>query len=125
MRGAAGSPSMSKIGLAGVSGEWYIEELREQEVAMPRFLVCHTVPGITREALEQLSQAAQEDPEVRGISSWSNLTTGVVHCVFEAPSADVLASWFEKMDVPYDRITTVEVEGEGGTLRDVTEHVTA
>lgn len=87
---------------------------------MPRFMACHTVPGITRDALERLAEAAQQDPEVAGVSSWSNLSDGVVHCVFDAPSADALAGWFTRMDVPYDRITLVEVEGERGMLRDVT-----
>ena len=86
---------------------------------MPRFIACHTVRGITREALEQVSAASQHDPAVHGIASWSNLSEGVLHCVFDAPSQEALAGWFDKMQVPYDRITHVEVEGQAGTLRDV------
>lgn len=86
---------------------------------MPRFIACHTVEGITREALEQVSAASQQDPEVRGIASWSNLREGILHCVFEAPSREALAAWFDRMKVPYDRITRVEVEGQAGVLRDV------
>ena len=86
---------------------------------MPRFLACHTVKGITHEALEQVAAASQQDPDVHGVASWSNLTEGVLHCVFDAPSRDALAAWFEKMKVPYDRITRVEVEGQAGQLRDL------
>jgi hypothetical protein len=69
--------------------------------------------------LEQVSAASQNDSAVRGIASWGNLHEGVLHCVFDAPSREVLAAWFQKMQVPYDRITRVEVEGQGGVLRDL------
>ncbi|MBI4474131.1 MAG: DUF4242 domain-containing protein [Acidobacteria bacterium] len=86
---------------------------------MPRFIACHTVKEISREALEQVSAASQQDPDVHGVASWSNLSEGILHCVFDAPSREALAAWFDKMKIPYDRITQVQVEGQAGVLRDV------
>lgn len=86
---------------------------------MPRFIACHTAKGLTREALQQVSTASQQDPDVLGICSWSNLSEGVLHCVFDAPSRDALAAWFDRMKVPYDRITRIELEGQAGALRDL------
>jgi hypothetical protein len=36
----------------------------------------------------------------------------------EAPDKKSLAAWFEKMKVPCDGITAVELEGERGTVRE-------
>ena len=37
----------------------------------------------------------------------------------EAPSKDVLAAWFQKMQVPCDYITPVELEGERGVVKEL------
>ena len=86
---------------------------------MPRFLACHTVPGVTQKMLEDVNKAAQQDRQVKGISSYTSLSEGVVHCIFEAPSQEVLAGWFKKMKMPYDRITKLELEGSAGVFRKV------
>lgn len=86
---------------------------------MPRFLACHTVPGVTQQMLEQMAKAAQQDPAVKGINSYTSLSEGVVHCIFEAPNKEALAKWFKKMKLPYDRITKVELVGTAATFRKV------
>ena len=86
---------------------------------MPRFIACHTMPGVTRAMMEQAGQAAQNEPGIKGVASYSNLSKGVVHCVFDAPNEQNLAAWFQKMKMPYDRIVQVELEGELGKLREL------
>lgn len=88
---------------------------------MPKFLCNHTVPpgGVTREQLSQLSQAAQQDPVVKGHRSFSNLSEGKIVCIFEAPDKDTLGAWFQKMGLPYDSITLMELEGAGGVIQEV------
>ena len=86
---------------------------------MPRFIACHTMPGVTRAMMEQASQAAQNHPQVKGVASYSNLSQGIVHCVFDASSQEALAEWFQKMEIPYDRIVRVELEGELGRFREL------
>lgn len=86
---------------------------------MPKFMSSHTMPAgaMRREQVDQLAQAAQNDPVVRPYRSFLNLAEGKVFCVMEAPTKDALAAWFKKMNMPCDFITPVELEGERGTIK--------
>src|SRR5256884_1581421 len=53
----------------------------------------------------QVSAASQQDPNVKGLSSYANLTEGKIFCVWEAKQPEAIVSWFTKMQVPYDSIT--------------------
>ena len=88
---------------------------------MPKFMGIHTLPpgGFTREQLDQFAQAAQQDPTVRGDRSFVNLSEGKAVCVLEAPDQEAVAAWFEKMGMPYDSITQLELEGDGGVIQEV------
>lgn len=85
---------------------------------MPKFMSSHTMPAgsLQREQVNQLAQAAQNDPVVRPYRSFLNLSEGNVFCIMEAPSKDALAAWFQKMQMPCDYITPVEFEGERGVV---------
>jgi hypothetical protein len=37
----------------------------------------------------------------------------------EAPDKDTLAAWFQKMQMPCDSITSVELEGDHGTVNEL------
>jgi hypothetical protein len=86
---------------------------------MPKFMSAHTMPpgALKREQVDQLAQAAQNDGTVRPYRSFLNLAEGKVVCVMEAPSKEALAAWFQKMSMPCDYITPVELEGERGTVK--------
>jgi hypothetical protein len=86
---------------------------------MPKFMSNHTMPAgaMKREQVDQLAQAAQNDPIVQPYRSFLNLAEGRVFCVMEAPSKEALTAWFKKMNMPCDNITPVELEGERGTLK--------
>ena len=88
---------------------------------MKRFLCLHTVPprSMTREQVEQIGKASQNDPVIHGIRSFLNLTEGKIACVFDAPDQQSLVQWFQKMNVPFDLIVPVELEGEHGTICEV------
>ncbi len=88
---------------------------------MPKFMGIHTMPpgGFTREQLNQFAQAAQQDPVVRGYRSFVSLSEGKVVCIFEAPDKEALAAWFQKMGMPFDSITRVELEGDRGVIEEV------
>ena len=88
---------------------------------MSKFMSCHTMPAkaLKREQVDQLAQAAQRDPVVRPYRSFLNLSEGKVLCIMEAPSQQALAAWFEKMQMPCDYITPVELEGERGLVKEV------
>ena len=87
---------------------------------MPKFMSSHTVPagGLGREQVDQLARAAQDDAKISPYRSFLNLSEGKVFCVMEAPSKEELAGWFQKMQMPCDYITPVELEGERGTVRE-------
>lgn len=86
---------------------------------MPKFMSAHTMPAgaLKREQVDQMAQAAQNDPTVKPYRSFLNLAEGKVVCVMEAPSKEDLAAWFKKMNMPCDYITPVELEGERGTVK--------
>ncbi len=88
---------------------------------MPKFLSSHTVPAgaFKREQVNQMAEAAKNDPKVKPYHSFLNLSEGKVVCVMEAPDQETLAAWFSKMQFPCDFITPVELEGERGTVKEV------
>ena len=87
---------------------------------MPKFMSSHTMPAgvLQREQVSQLAQAAQNDLTVRLYRSFLNLSEGKVVCVMEAPDKQALAAWFQKMKMPCDYITPVELEGEWGVVKE-------
>jgi hypothetical protein len=96
---------------------------------MPKYICTHTfAPGqITREQAQEISNASQKDPTVKGERSFLNLTAGKGVCIWEAPNERDLAAWFDRMKVPYDAIVPVELEGYRGKLTELTptrEHAT-
>lgn len=88
---------------------------------MPKFMSSHTVPAgqMKREQVSQMAEAARNDPQVKPYRSFLNLSEGRVFCVMEAPSKETLSAWFQKMQMPCDHITPVEIEGDCGELCDV------
>jgi len=88
---------------------------------MPRFMSSHSVPpgAIRGEQVKQLADAARNDPVVQPYRSFLNLSDGKIFCVMEAPDKDTLAAWFQKMQMPCDSITSVELEGDHGTVNEL------
>ena len=87
---------------------------------MPKFMSSHSMPAgaLQREQVNQLAQAAQNDPTVHPYRSFLNLSEGKVFCIMEAPDKQALAAWFQKMQMPCDYITPVELEGERGVVKE-------
>ena len=87
---------------------------------MPKFMSSHTLPAgaLQREQVNQMAQAARNDPKVRPYRSFLSLSEGKVVCVMEAPDKQTLADWFKTMKMPCDHITPVELEGECGAHKD-------
>jgi hypothetical protein len=87
---------------------------------MSKFMSSHTMPAgaLKREQVNRLAQAALNDPTVRPYRSFMNLSDGKVICVMEAPNKEALAAWFQKMQMPCDHITPVELEGERGEVKE-------
>ena len=88
---------------------------------MAKFMCTHTLPPgkFSEEQLRQFAQAAQQDATVKGYRSFVNLAEGKAVCVMEASRSDQVASWFKKMEMPFDSITQVTLEGERGAINQV------
>jgi hypothetical protein len=78
----------------------------------------HTIPpgNFSADQMRQFAQAAQQDPAVKGYRSFANLEEGKAFCVMEASDKKTLANWFDRMGMPYDGISKVELEGDRGDV---------
>jgi hypothetical protein len=87
---------------------------------MAKFMSSHTMPAgaLQREQVDQMARAAQNDPSVRPYRSFLNLSEGRVPCIMEAPDQQALEAWFQKMKMPCDYVTPVELEGDRGAVSD-------
>ena len=85
---------------------------------MAKFMCTHTIPPgkFSSDQLQQFADAAQHDPAVKGYRSFANLAEGKAICVMEASNKEAVAAWFNKMGMPFDSITKVELEGERGHI---------
>src|SRR5262249_52886984 len=92
----------------------------EECEAMPKFMSSHKMPAgaLGREEEDQLALAAMHDPVGRPDRGVLNTAGGKIYCVMEAPSAEALAAWFLKMQMPCDGITPVELEGDRGVVKE-------
>jgi hypothetical protein len=86
---------------------------------MAKFMCTHSVKGITREQYAQVAAASQQDPVVKGLESYANLTEGKIYCLWQAPQREAIAAWFQKMNVPFESITQIELEGIKGVVQSV------
>ena len=87
---------------------------------MPKFLVYHTLPtGLSLEQIQQVAQATQAHPEVKGCQSFLNLTQGKGVCTWEGPDSDAVAIRLRQLEIPFDDILELEVEGERAVMQKV------
>jgi len=88
---------------------------------MPKFMCQHTLPphGVSKEQVDQMAAAIRKDPVVRPYRSFFNLAEGKVFCIMEAPNPAALANCYKKLNLPYDFIAEVELEGEYGAINEV------
>ena len=88
---------------------------------MPKFMCSHTLPPgkFTTEKVREFAKATQQDVAVKGYRSFINLAEGKAMCILEAPNKETISSWFKKMEMPFDSIVQVELEGERGTVQSV------
>jgi len=87
---------------------------------MPKFMSSHSLlPGaIKRDQVNQLANAALNDPVIQPYRSFLNLSEGKMFCVMEAPDKNSLEAWFQKMQMPCESIIPVELEGERGNVNE-------
>jgi hypothetical protein len=90
---------------------------------MKRLMVLHTMPpeALSLEKIQEVEGAMRQEPEIRGYRSFLNLTEGRIVCLIDAPDAETLGAYFRRAEIPFDRITEVEIEGERGQFTNLRE----
>jgi hypothetical protein len=88
---------------------------------MPKFMGIHTfAPGaFNAEQVCQLSEASQQDSTVHGYRSFLSLAEGKAVCILEAPDRESVMGWFNRMNLPYDSVCELDMEGEGGRMQEL------
>jgi len=81
---------------------------------MPRFIIERSVPGLTRDQLNEAgrrSSAVLADmPDVRWIRSYVSDVDGKIYCEYDAPSAEAIREHARRAGLPVDRISEVALE---------------
>ena len=54
---------------------------------------------------------------VKGYRSFCSLAEGKAVCILEAPDKESVAAWSQKMGMPTDSITALELEGKRGVVQ--------
>ena len=87
---------------------------------MPKFLSIHTLPPgeFSLEQIEEIAARGQNDPDVRGYRSFHSLAEGRIVWILDAPNKEAVYAWCEKMGLPIDGVTQLELEGHVGVIRD-------
>ena len=86
---------------------------------MPKYMTTHTFPAgsLTPERIEEIADAGQHDPNVRGYRSFHSLSEGRIVWLLEAPDREAVVAWVRRQGLPLDGITELELEGHVGIIR--------
>lgn len=81
---------------------------------MARYIVERSIPGMTREQLNEAGRRSvavlNELPGVRWIRSCVSEVEGKIYCEYDAPSADAIREHARRAGLPVDRIAEVAIE---------------
>lgn len=90
---------------------------------MPRYMGIHTLPtdAFSYEEVCRIADASQHDERVKGYRSFLSGSGGKAVCILDAPDKESVEAWFREMKLPTDAVCEVEIEGEGGTMKELRE----
>jgi Protein of unknown function (DUF4242) len=81
---------------------------------MPRFIIERSVPGLTREQLNDAGRrsnaALASMPDIRWIRSYVSDFDGKIYCEYDAPSAEAIREHARRAGLPVDRISEIAIE---------------
>lgn len=81
---------------------------------MPRYIIERSVPGLTRDALQQASMKSKEVlagmPEVVWIKSYVSEAEGKIYCEYDAPNPEAVREHARRAGLPADKISEVALE---------------
>ena len=65
--------------------------------------------------IEHAEFCTSAGPRGQGLPKFFSLAEGKAVCILEAPDKESVAAWFQKMGMPTDSVTALELEGERGS----------
>ena len=74
--------------ISSLRGGFKKQQTQKAPNIMAKFVCTHTMKGVTREQFSQVVAASQQDPTVKGLQSFANLTEGKIYCVWQAPQPE-------------------------------------
>ena len=81
---------------------------------MPRYIIERTVPGLTREALQQTGRKSNEVlagmSGVVWIKSYVSEAEGKIYCEYDAPNPEMILEHARRTGIPVDKISEVALE---------------
>jgi hypothetical protein len=81
---------------------------------MPRYIIERSVPGLTREGLNDAArrskQAIASMPGVVWIKSYVSEVEGKIYCEYDAPSPESILEHARRAGLPVDKISEVTIE---------------
>lgn len=88
---------------------------------MPRYMGFHTLPknAITFDQVCEMAKNGQQDTSVTGYRSFLNTREGKAVCILDAENKQAVEAFFRKMNLPTDLVVEVEIEGDHGTMHDL------
>ncbi|HEY2904795.1 MAG TPA: DUF4242 domain-containing protein [Vicinamibacterales bacterium] len=81
---------------------------------MPRYIIERSVPGLSREALNDAGRRSNAAlagmPDIRWIRSYVSDVDGKIYCEYDAPSAEAIREHARRAGLPIDHISEVALE---------------
>lgn len=84
---------------------------------MPRYLVIHHAPGVSREDFQRNMAEVLEGKHASFAHTYVNLTNGTIVNVYEGESEEAVGRELERVGFPYDEIQQIQFEGSAAELR--------
>jgi hypothetical protein len=81
---------------------------------MPRYIIERSVPGLTREALNEAARRSKQVlASMHGvvwIKSYVSEVEGKIYCEYDAPSPEAILEHARRAGLPVDKISEVTIE---------------
>ncbi|HEU4533344.1 MAG TPA: nickel-binding protein [Polyangiaceae bacterium] len=84
---------------------------------MPRYLVIHHAPGVSREDFERNMPEVLQGKYASLAHTYVNLTNGTIVNIYEGESEAAVGRELERVGFPYDEIQAIQFEGSADDLR--------
>lgn len=97
------------------TGRWC--RLLGREPAVPKFIVIHHSPGVTREQFAENVPDILKNKHATFLQCYANMAEGTIVNLYEADDADAVEREMERIGFPFDEIAQIQFEASSDELR--------